>query len=152
LSSARRLVAQALGIAVFAVVGYLLATVGVSVLVPPWVVVTFLDNGDGDLQLNLRKNFRVNSISSVELRVDSGKECIWKQGFDAQTGSAAQHTFLLPKGREGENIVSRMVEAGERFDVLVAYQYDVFISPCGGLKTFHFIRRNDGKVSNLGEE
>jgi hypothetical protein len=152
LSSARRLAAQALGIAIFAVVGYLLATIGVSVLVPPRVVVKLLDNGDGDLQLNLRKNFRVNSVSSVELRVESGKECIWKQGFDVQTGSAAQHTFLLPKGRRGENIVSQMVGFGEQFDVLVAYQCDVFVSPCGGLKTFHFIRKNDGKFSYLGVE
>jgi hypothetical protein len=48
--------------------------------------------------------------------------------------------------------MSQMVGAGEQFDVVVTYQYDVFVSPCGGSTIVHFVRTNDGKVSCLGED
>lgn len=134
----------------------LLSLVGVAGLltlyfaVPPRVFLTLVTDDDGSLWLDVRKNFKVNRLTGIELAVDEQQRPLWKLSFNETPPSRA--SIHLHEGAPDDmGQIPRLLRSGETFTVRVYYQYDSQIPPAalGGGTDFHFRVSRDGRPELL---
>lgn len=119
---------------------------------PPNVSARLTPSTGGALQLDLRKNFKVNYLSGAWLCVDGDdKTPLWQIRFTP--GKTSRANIRLHTGEPNdEGRLARAIRAGEHFFVVVDCQYDSAIPPaaCTYAERFHFKLAPDGTPEYLG--
>ena len=120
-------------------------------MAPPRVSSTLSRNADGTLRLEVRKNFRVNSIMDISLIVDGEEEPIWETVFKPTPVPKAT-IDLHEGGASDQGKMVRSIRDGERFSIRVHYQYDSVIPPaaCASDQQFQFTMEADGRPEYVG--
>jgi hypothetical protein len=119
--------------------------------VAPRVFLKLIADDDGSLWLDVRKNFKVNRLTGIELVVDEQPKPLWELAFNETPPKGA--SFHLHEGApEDAGQIPRLLRSGETFTVRVYYQYDSQIPPAalGGGTDFHFRVSRDGRPELLG--
>lgn len=129
----------------------IVGSIAIYFMVPPSVSSTLARNADGTLHLEVRKNFRVNSIMDISLCVDGEEIPIWETAFKPTPVPAAT-IDLHGGGTADEGQMARSIRDGERFSIRVHYQFDSAIPPaaCSGGQQFHFTMGTGGRPEYAG--
>lgn len=124
---------------------------GVSLAVPGKVAVDLKSTGDGTLQLEMRKNFRTNYIMEARLYVDGEEDTpLWTQEFDGRNPKPKITIRLHQSLPADAGKMARMIQPGEDFYIVVAYQWD-FLSAGSSSDRHHFKLADDGTPEYLGK-